>query len=98
MQRSVDSVQLGVDNIGETNSGFVSVVDGIQELNRDMQSVASQVSNQYNTIVSTNDNTQTIVAGVEESSSAVNEIANTVEHLQSRAIQLKDTINRFKID
>ena len=98
MQRSVDSVQLGVDNIGETNSGFVSVVDGIQELNRDMQSVATQVSNQYNTIVSTNDNTQTIVAGVEESSSAVNEIANTVEHLQARAIQLKDTINRFKVD
>lgn len=98
MQRSVDSVQLGVDNIGETNSGFVSVVDGIQELNRDMQSVAAQVSNQYNTIVSTNDNTQTIVAGVEESSSAVNEIANTVEHLQARAVQLKNTINRFRID
>ena len=98
MQRSVDSVQLGVDNIGETNSGFVSVVDGIQELNRDMQSVASQVSNQYNTIVSTNDNTQTIVAGVEESSSAVNEIAKTVDHLQTRALQLKNTINRFKID
>ena len=98
MKRSVDSVQLGVDNIGETNSGFVSVVDGIQELNRDMHNVAVQVSNQYDTIVSTNDNTQTIVAGVEESSSAVSEIANTVEHLQSRAIQLKDTINRFKID
>ena len=98
MQRSVDSVQVGVDNIGETNSGFVSVVDGIQELNRDMQSVASQVSNQYNTIVSTNDNTQTIVAGVEESSSAVTEIAKTVDHLQTRTFYLKNTINRFKID
>lgn len=39
-----------------------------------------------------------ILFGVEESSSAVTEIAKTVDHLQNRAFNLKNTINRFKVD
>ena len=97
MGKSIESVQQGVDNIGETNSGFMQVVTGIKELKSDMMQVTEQVSNQFTTIVKTNDDAQAIVAGVEESSSAVNEIASTVEHLQMRTEQLKNVISRFKV-
>ena len=97
MSKSIDSVQQGVDNIGETNSGFIQVVSGIKELQSDMVHVAEQVSNQFTTIVKTNDDAQAIVAGVEESSSAVNEIASTVEHLQMRTEQLKNIISKFNV-
>ncbi|HIZ89689.1 MAG TPA: methyl-accepting chemotaxis protein [Candidatus Mucispirillum faecigallinarum] len=97
MGKSIESVQQGVDNIGETNSGFMQVVTGIKDLKSDMMQVAEQVSNQFTTIVKTNDDAQSIVAGVEESSSAVNEIASTVEHLQMRTEQLKNVISRFKV-
>lgn len=97
MGKSIDSVQQGVDNIGETNSGFIQVVSGIKELQSDMVHVAEQVSNQFTTIVKTNDDAQAIVAGVEESSSAVHEIASTVEHLQMRTEQLKNIISRFNV-
>ena len=66
MTKSVESVQAGVDNIGETNEGFKSAVESVMDLHREMKTVAESVSNQYSTILTVVDNTQVIAAGIEE--------------------------------
>ena len=66
MTKSVESVQAGVDNIGETNEGFKSAVESVMDLHREMKSVAASVSNQYSTILTVVDSTQVIAAGIEE--------------------------------
>ena len=97
MTKSVESVQAGVDNIGETNEGFKSAVESVMDLHREMKSVAASVSNQYSTILTVVDSTQAIAAGIEESSNAVNEVTKTIEYLQERVERLKVMMARFKI-
>ena len=97
MTKSVESVQAGVDNIGETNAGFKSAVESVMDLHREMKSVAASVSNQYSTILTVVDNTQVIAAGIEESNSAVSEVNRTVAHLQERTDGLKTLVSRFNV-
>lgn len=97
MTKSVDSVQAGVDNIGATNEGFRSAVESVMNLHKEMQVVASSVSNQYSTILTVVDNTQVIAAGIEESNSAVSEVNRTVAHLQERTDGLKTLVSRFRV-
>ena len=97
MTKSVESVQTGVDNIGETNEGFKSAVESVMNLHREMKSVAASVSNQYNTILTIVDNTQVVAAGIEESNSAVAEVNRTVAHLQQRTDGLKTLVSRFDV-
>ncbi|MDE7315105.1 MAG: methyl-accepting chemotaxis protein [Mucispirillum sp.] len=97
MTKSVESVQAGVDNIGETNEGFKSAVESVMDLHREMKSVAASVSNQYSTILTVVDNTQVIAAGIEESNSAVGEVNRTVAHLQQRTDGLKTLVSRFNV-
>ena len=47
MTKSVESVQAGVDNIGETNEGFKSAVESVMDLHREMKTVAESVSCNY---------------------------------------------------
>ena len=97
MTKSVESVQAGVDNIGETNEGFKSAVESVMDLHREMKSVAASVSNQYSTILTVVDSTQVIAAGIEESNSAVSEVNRTVAHLQERTDGLKTLVSRFNV-
>lgn len=97
MTKSVDSVQVGVDNIGSTTAGFKSAVESVINLHREMKSVAESVSNQYNTIITVVDNTQVIAAGIEESNSAVGEVNKTVAHLQERTDGLKTLVSKFNV-
>ena len=97
MTKSVESVQAGVDNIGETNEGFKSAVESVIDLHREMKSVAASVSNQYSTILTVVDSTQVIAAGIEESNSAVSEVNRTVAHLQERTDGLKTLVSRFNV-
>ncbi len=95
MTKSVESVQAGVDNIGETNEGFKSAVESVMDLHREMKTVAESVSNQYSTILTVVDNTQVIAAGIEESNQAVSEVNRTVAHLQERTDGLKMLISKI---
>lgn len=97
MTKSVESVQTGVDNIGETNEGFKSAVESVMNLHREMKSVAASVSNQYSTILTIVDNTQVVASGIEESNSAVSEVNRTVAHLQQRTDGLKTLVSRFDV-
>ena len=97
MTKSVESVQAGVDNIGETNEGFKSAVESVMDLHREMKTVAESVSNQYRTILTVVDNTQVIAAGIEESNQAVSEVNRTVAHLQERTDGLKMLISKFNV-
>ncbi len=97
MTKSVESVQAGVDNIGETNEGFKSAVESVMDLHREMKTVAASVSNQYSTILTVVDNTQVIAAGIEESNQAVSEVNRTVAHLQERTDGLKMLISKFNV-
>ena len=97
MTKSVESVQAGVDNIGETNEGFKSAVESVMDLHREMKTVAESVSNQYSTILTVVDNTQVIAAGIEESNQAVSEVNRTVAHLQERTDWLKMLISKFNV-
>ncbi|MCX4361398.1 methyl-accepting chemotaxis protein [Mucispirillum schaedleri] len=97
MTKSVESVQAGVDNIGETNEGFKSAVESVMDLHREMKTVAESVSNQYSTILTVVDNTQVIAAGIEESNQAVSEVNRTVAHLQERTDGLKMLISKFNV-
>ncbi len=97
MTKSVESVQAGVDNIGETNEGFKSAVESVMDLHREMKTVAESVSNQYSTILTVVDNTQVIAAGIEESNQAVSEVNRTVARLQERTDGLKMLISKFNV-
>ncbi|SIW07741.1 hypothetical protein MCSV2_60037 [Mucispirillum schaedleri ASF457] len=61
-----------------------------------MSPVSDAVSEQYATIQTVVDNTQVIAAGIEESNAAVNEVNNTVSHIQQRTEKLKNLIEQFK--
>ncbi len=111
MTKSVESVQAGVDNIGETNEGFKSAVESVMDLHREMKTavenvtilyqamspVSDAVSEQYATIQTVVDNTQVIAAGIEESNQAVSEVNRTVAHLQERTDGLKMLISKFNV-
>ena len=51
---------------------------------------------QYHTIQDVADKTQAIASGIEESNVAVNEVNNTVSHIQQRTERLKHLIEQFK--
>ena len=62
-----------------------------------MKPISQSVSDQYVTIQSVVDNAQVVAAGIEESNAAVNEVNNTVSHLQQRTERLKNLIEQFKV-
>ena len=62
-----------------------------------MKPISQSVSDQYVTIQSVVDNAQVVAAGIEESNAAVNEVNNTVSHLQQRTERLKRLIEQFRV-
>ena len=97
MDKSVTSVQDGTTNITGVATEIKRAVENVTLLYTAMRPVAESVSEQYATIQSVVDNAQVIAAGIEESNAAVNEINNTVSHIQQRTDNLKLLIEQFKI-
>ena len=71
-------------------------VENVTLLYQSMSPVSDAVSEQYATIQTVVDNAQVIAAGIEESNAAVNEVNNTVSHIQQRTERLKNLIEQFK--
>ena len=61
-----------------------------------MNPVSEAVSEQYLSTQKVVDNAQVIAAGIEESNAAVNEVNNTVSHIQQGTERLKNLIEQFK--
>ncbi len=96
MNKSVVSVQDGTTNIANVTNEIKKAVENVTILYQAMSPVADAVSEQYATIQTVVDNTQVIAAGIEESNAAVNEVNNTVSHIQQRTERLKNLIEQFK--
>ena len=97
MNKSVASVQEGAGNIQSVTGEIKRAVEDVTNLYTDMKPISQSVSDQYVTIQSVVDNAQVVAAGIEESNAAVNEVNNTVSHLQQRTERLKSLIEQFKI-
>ncbi len=96
MDKSVTSVQEGTANITNVTSEIKKAVENVTMLYQAMSPVAEAVSEQYATIQTVVDNAQVVAAGIEESTAAVNEVNNTVNHIQQRTERLKLLIEQFK--
>ena len=96
MNKSVTSVHEGTANITNVTSEIKKAVENVTLLYQAMNPVAESVSEQYATIQTVVDNAQVIAAGIEESNAAVNEVNNTVSHIQQRTERLKSLIEQFK--
>lgn len=96
MDKSVISVHEGTTNITNVTTEIKKAVENVTILYQAMSPVADAVSEQYATIQTVVDNTQVIAAGIEESNAAVNEVNNTVSHIQQRTERLKSLIEQFK--
>ena len=97
MNKSVTSVQEGASNIQSVTGEIKRAVEDVTNLYNDMKPISLSVSDQYVTIQSVVDNAQVVAAGIEESNAAVNEVNNTVSHLQQRTERLKNLIEQFKV-
>ena len=96
MNKSVTSVQEGAGNIQSVTGEIKRAVEDVTNLYTDMKPISQSVSDQYITIQSVVDNAQVVAAGIEESNAAVNEVNNTVSHIQQRTERLKNLIEQFK--
>ena len=93
---SGEAVVRGVEVIEDTSKSFEHVVTGVDKAVNNTSSAVMGVSEQNCLIQDIDDKTQVVASGVEESNSAVSEVALTVSHLQERAEQLKNIVKQFK--
>lgn len=96
MRASGEAVVRGVEVIEDTAKSFEHVVNGVDKAVNNTSSAVMGVSEQNCLIQDIDDKTQVVASGVEESNSAVSEVALTVSHLQERAEQLKNIVKQFK--
>ena len=97
MEKSVGSVQEGATNIQDVTGEIKKAVESVTNLYTEMQPVSKSVSDQYITIQTVVDNAQVVAAGIEESNAAVNEVNETVSHMQQRTERLKRLIEQFRV-
>jgi methyl-accepting chemotaxis protein len=90
-------VEGGVDIINDTKSTFENIVTSVDTMSRVNEIIHSAVDEQVGAIHNINESTQMIASGVEESSSALQEVASTISSLQIQADELKMLVNKFKI-
>ncbi len=96
MIKSGEFVSEGVQSIHTTSAGFDNVVETVTSILSDTEQLASLNTEQFHTIKTVSDNTQTIAAGIEQSNMSVSQVVETVTHLQNRTENLKQLISMFK--
>ncbi len=92
-----ETVITGVENIEQTATGFVTVVKSVEQINSTVGNVSMSVQQQTRAIDSVVDTTQVLAAGLEESSSAVEEVRSTISHLHQCVDMLKIRVSKFKV-
>ena len=90
-------VKEGVTNIEATEEVFQKIFSGIDGIQGVMNNIRTEMDNEYNTVQTVHDTSKSIAVGIEESSSAVNEVTSTIEHLQHRVENLKMMLSQFNI-
>ena len=97
MGMEAEKVKEGVNNIERTEDVFNKIFTGIDGINSIMSTIREDMDNEYSTVQTVHETSTSIAAGIEESSNAVNEVTQTIEHLQERVETLKMMLTRFKV-
>ena len=97
MESAGESVMSGVEAIDNTSKGFENVVNDVDDLSNTIKILDSNMQSQTDKVDGITDRTTAIVAGIEESNSAVGEVTITVGHLQDITQRLKNLVGQFKI-
>lgn len=96
MNEARKQVELGVEVMHETSQAFSNIVTAMDEVEQVNSAISNAVQEQTTTVLSINDNTQSISAGLEQSSSAMHEITKTIGDLQKQADDLSVIVAKFK--
>ena len=97
MGLEAEKVKEGVNNIERTEDVFNKIFTGIDGINGVMSSIREDMDNEYSTVQTVHETSTSIATGIEESSNAVNEVTQTIEHLQERVETLKMMLTKFKV-
>lgn len=96
MSKATEQVEEGVSAMHQTSAAFHAIetlVHEVEELNNE---ISSAMQMQGLTIVSIDDNTQSISSGIEQSTIAIVETAQTITDLEHQADFLRKLISKFK--
>lgn len=90
-------VQDGAEKLEVVDKIFVKIVDSVNEISAASSMITTAVQEQSLAIANINDNAQVISSGLEQSSTAIAQVSNTVADLQKQADDQMDGTKVFKI-
>lgn len=97
MAAAKDKVENGMAVISKTTEVFESIVESVDKVSTVNNLIGTSVGEQTVAIHSINESAQTISAGMDQSSEAVNDVSKTISNLQVQADELKNLVDKFKI-
>jgi methyl-accepting chemotaxis protein len=97
MAAAKDKVENGMAVISKTTEVFESIVESVDRVSTVNNLIGTSVGEQTVAIHSINESAQTISAGMDQSSEAVNDVSKTISNLQVQADELKNLVDKFKI-
>lgn len=98
MNETVDEVAQGTKVSQESLELLAKIVESSDNIVDSATVVATAIAEENAVIEEVNTNVQSIAIGAEESASAVQNIAETAELLSQNAEELKEIVDRFKVD
>ncbi|MGE4319159.1 MAG: methyl-accepting chemotaxis protein [Deferribacterales bacterium] len=97
MQSAEQSVNAGVDIMQQTSSVFDTIVSSVTEIEDANTAINHSITEQMATIDSVNGDIQTLASSVEESTTALAEVTNTLSSQEQDATGLQSMVNKFKV-
>ncbi|MCB4204152.1 methyl-accepting chemotaxis protein [Deferribacterales bacterium Es71-Z0220] len=91
-------VKEGTISISKTEEIFEDIYQIVVKIFEANSNISASINEQVLAIKNINDNTQVISSGIEESTSALNEIAQTISNIQKMAEDLRIAMEEFKTD
>ncbi|MGE4268351.1 MAG: methyl-accepting chemotaxis protein [Deferribacterales bacterium] len=97
MSSALVHVDSGVDSMRSISSFFDEIVASVKSMNEMNSVIETSIREQLSAISGINDNTQTISAGIEQSSNALHEISRTVNDLESQSGDMLNVVGKFRV-
>jgi len=97
MNTATTQVEAGVESMNTTSEFFNKIVDSVNQIDEMNTMIGSSISEQVQAIDNINGNAQSLSSGIEESSTALNEITRTVADVESQANSLVEIMRNFKV-
>lgn len=97
MGSALTHVDNGVNTMQSISSFFDEIVSSVKSMNEMNGVIESSIREQLSAIEGINDNTQTISAGIEQSSNALHEISRTVNDLEMQSGDMLNKVGRFRV-